>query len=101
MLFGASFAGAVTPAVILAYSMLPLLFISLAEGKLIVVKKYKSLIVCKAISCLVLGFLIFGVQLNLGELTSISIAWCILYFRFFAAIATFCTIKWESVEVFA
>ncbi len=100
MLFGASFSGAVTPAVILAYSMLPLLFISLAEGKLIVVKKYKSLIVCKAISCLVLALLIFGVQLNLGEFNSISLAWCILYFRLFSAIAIFCTTKWESVEVF-
>ena len=100
-MYGAPFLPAVPVSIILAYSMIPLLFISLSEAKFIVFEKYNLLIAYKLVACSVLILELFMINYLGLEINAISVAWCVFIFRYISALLIFLTVRFQSIKVFS
>lgn len=101
IMYGDPFLPAVPVSIILAYSMIPLLFLSLGEAKFIVFEKYNLLIAYKLLACSIFIFELFMVNYLGLEINAISVAWCVFIFRYISALLIFIVIRSQSLKVFA
>ncbi|MDC3194281.1 hypothetical protein OAT56_02075 [Amylibacter sp.] len=100
-LYGLNFLPAVSVAVILAYSMIPLIYIGLGEARMIVFEKYNTLIAYKFITVSLLGATIFILLFFDFEFNAELMAWCIFGYRYLSFIFLIITTRFASVRVFA
>jgi O-antigen/teichoic acid export membrane protein len=101
-IYGDLFLDSVNVAIILAYSMLPLLYVALVEAKLLVEKKYNQMIYYK-IAALVLFFIFLMIgYYYVGFISAITVAWAILGYRFISIpILYLLIIKKQSIRLFS
>jgi hypothetical protein len=100
-LYGTEFLPAVSVSIILAYSMIPLIFIGLAEARMLVLEKYNAMIVYKFIACSLLVISIYSLQIFDFDISAEAVAWCIFGYRYLSVLLLMFTTKLSSTKVFA
>ena len=81
--------------------MIPLIFIGLAEARMLVLEKYNALIAYKFIACTALVASIFILQIFDFDISAESVAWCIFGHRYLSILLLIFTMKLSSIKVFA
>jgi ABC-type multidrug transport system permease subunit len=100
-LYGDLFFDSVNVAIILAYSMLPLLYVGLVEAKLLVKKKYNQIIYYKtAVLAFFFIFLIIGYY-YFNSISAVTVAWAILGYRLISVPMLYLIIKKQSIKIFS
>jgi hypothetical protein len=99
-LYGTQFLPAVSVSIILAYSMIPLIFMGLAEARMLVLEKYNAMIAYKFIACSVLVISIYSLQIFDFDISAEAVAWCIFGYRYLSVLLLMFTTKLSSTKVF-
>jgi len=99
-LYGTQFLPAVSVSIILAYSMIPLIFIGLAEARMLVLEKYNAIIAYKFIACSLLVISIYSLQIFDFDISAEAVAWCIFGYRYLSVLLLMFTTKLSSTKVF-
>ena len=100
-LYGAQFLPAVSVSIVLAYSMVPLIFIGLAEARMLVLEKYNAMIAYKFVACSLLVISIYSLQIFDFDNYAEAVAWCIFGYRYLSVLLLIFSIKLSSTKVFA
>ena len=99
-LYGTPFLPAVSVSIVLAYSMVPSLFLGLAEARMIVLEKYNALIAYKLVACSLLVISIYSLQIFDLDISAEVLAWCIFGYRYLSGVLLLLTTRLSSVKVF-
>ena len=100
-LYGAQFLPAVSVSIVLAYSMVPLIFIGLAEARMLVLEKYNAMIAYKFVACSLLVISIYSLQIFDFDNSAEAVAWCIFGYRYLSVLLLIFSMKLSSTKVFA